>query len=130
MFVGIQNATISFMAESSSPFERITKDKKFMDNQTNVTAPAALASSTLTSATPSPATVKTNEPLKTNIGEAPKPIIPTASVPSVSIPPGGSQAPKPSAPTTVTPAPGNVRKGRINRGRLDRTQVPPAGASK
>ena len=112
MRVGINNAVITPVAESTSQFQNY---KKFMSNQTTVTTPAPQTTPTPKPATPLPAGVNAPARPAGDTGATPKPLAPAASTPATTNPPAATQAPKPPQQQTVPPAPGKVRKPRSGR---------------
>ena len=103
MSVGINNAVITPVAESTSQFQN---DKKFMSNQTIVTPNPNLA-------TPPPAGANALQRPTGDTGGAPKLLTPAAS--TSTNPPAVTQAQKPTQQQTVPPASGKVRKPRSGR---------------
>ena len=111
MRVGINNAVITPVAESTSQFQN---DKKFMSNQTIVTTPAPQTTPTLKPATSPPAAVNAPQRPAADTGATPKLLAPAASAAPTS-PPAATQAQKPQQQQTVPPASGKVRKPRSGR---------------
>jgi hypothetical protein len=104
MSVGINNAVITPVTESTSQFQN---DKKFMSNQTIVTPNP-------NPATPPPAGANALQRPTGDTGGAPKLLTPAASAAPTS-PPAVTQAQKPTQQQTVPPASGKVRKPRSGR---------------